>query len=151
MAPLTSNVVRTAPMYKLHGEGRIAFSERVGPGVLRLTRFLRRTGSPLRRKTLWVHVPVTRCLAKTNLIVIYAALAIVSLRELHAGDAHDLRPFRNLLGDDGREFLRRRDDRLDAELAKARAHLRRSQSLVDRGIEPLDHRRRCAGGRHDAE
>lgn len=37
------------------------------------------------------------------------------LRDLDAGDAHHRRPCRNLLGNDDREFPRRRD-RLDAEL-----------------------------------
>src|SRR5262249_40534166 len=62
----------------------------------------------------------------------------ISLRSFHAGDAYDLRPFRHLLGDDGREFLRARHDRLNAELREARAHLGQAQPLVDCTIELVD-------------
>src|SRR4030081_220528 len=79
-----------------------------------------------------------------------SAHAVCSRRSLrlHAGSPYHRRPLVALLGEEGRELLRRGDPGVDTEFGERVADLGRFQAFVDRGVELGHDRRRCARGRH---
>src|SRR5438874_5434936 len=58
----------------------------------------------------------------------------IEMSSLRPGRLHDLRPARQLLGDERGKLLRRSDPRLEPEPAHAGLHLGRLQAGIDRRV-----------------